>query len=137
MAYLNSYSSKRNLQNMFPHFIQSKTSLQKKKIIYSKHVYHGRHQIVLSILENVNIPFLFFENYKLQDNIFSQRKMCVICCIVKDGIYLLLDFKDSESSQPTIRNLTEFQHLGGRGRQICELEASLVYKENFRTARAI
>jgi hypothetical protein len=29
------------------------------------------------------------------------------------------------------------QHLGGRGRQISEFEASLVYKVNSRTARAI
>jgi hypothetical protein len=29
------------------------------------------------------------------------------------------------------------QHLGGRGRQISEFEASLVYKVSSRTARAI
>jgi hypothetical protein len=29
------------------------------------------------------------------------------------------------------------QHLGGRGRQFSEFEASLVYRVSFRTARAI
>jgi hypothetical protein len=29
------------------------------------------------------------------------------------------------------------QHLGGRGKQISEFEANLVYKVSFRTARAI
>jgi hypothetical protein len=35
-----------------------------------------------------------------------------------------------------IKNGKKSQHLGGRGRQISEFEASLVYKVSSRTARA-
>jgi hypothetical protein len=33
--------------------------------------------------------------------------------------------------------MTLIQHLGGRGRSISEFEANLVYKENYRTIRAM
>jgi hypothetical protein len=35
-----------------------------------------------------------------------------------------------------VAHVFNYQHLGGRGRQISEFEASLVYRVSFRTARA-
>jgi hypothetical protein len=37
----------------------------------------------------------------------------------------------------SVKKQNQSQHLGGRGRQISEFEASLVYKVSSRTARAI
>jgi hypothetical protein len=44
--------------------------------------------------------------------------------------------RDLERAQ-WLRILTAGQHSGGRGRQISEFEASLVYRVSSRTARAI
>jgi hypothetical protein len=43
----------------------------------------------------------------------------------------------SKGVQSVVKPFVESQHLGGRGRQISEFKASLVYRVNSRTARAI